>query len=97
MKLSTQDRSTLIRRAASLPTGNVERRAIIAGLRQADAPERVTIYYTGAMGNIAKMEGALTDMSYNGVAGTVDYIPKGGRRERTIMTYYSPFILVVKG
>lgn len=55
--------------------------------------ERVTIYFTGPMGNIGSKEGSLAGVDAHGV----EFIPKGGRREHRIMTYYSPFIMVVRG
>lgn len=55
--------------------------------------QRVTVYFTGPMGSIGSKEGTLSAVDAHGV----DFIPKGGRREHRIMTYYSPFILVVNG
>lgn len=58
------------------------------------APEgpQVTIYMKGALG-IDKVEGVLTGVDNHGV----DFIKRRARRESRIMTYYSPFIMVVKG
>ena len=68
------------------------------GQKSADAGQRtpVTIYMTGPMGAIAKVEGFLTGVTAE-VGGTVSYVPKRGRREKMIMTYYSSFIMVVQG
>lgn len=67
--------------------------------KNADAGARiqVTIYQQGPMGSIGKVEGYLTSVSTAQYGGGVNYIPKGGRRERMIMTYYSSFIMVVEG
>lgn len=54
---------------------------------------KVTIYFKAPMG-IGKVEGRLTEVND---PGGVSYIGKGGSREKMIMTYYSPFILVVEG
>lgn len=61
------------------------------------ANPKVTIYSKSPLGSISKVEGVLTGVDYNGVGGQVSFLPKGGRRERGLMTYYSPFILVVEG
>jgi hypothetical protein len=58
-----------------------------------DRGQKVTIYSKGAGGNIVKAEGYLKEASDHGVK----YIPKRGKRERMVMTYYSPFIMVVSG
>jgi hypothetical protein len=63
----------------------------------AGAPKRVTIYTNSPMGSIAKFEGVLTGFDHNGVGGVVNYIPKGARKERGLMTYYHHFIMVVEG
>jgi len=55
--------------------------------------QRVTVYFSGPMGAIGSKEGTLSAVDAHGV----DFIPKGGRREHRIMTYYSPFIMVVSG
>jgi hypothetical protein len=55
--------------------------------------EKVTLYYQGAVGNIVAKEGRYTRHG----TGGVHYVPKGGRKERLIMPYYSPFIMVVRG
>jgi|GEM_PF-2750703 len=67
--------------------------------KQASVPSttrKATIYFKGPLG-ISKTEGHLTSVDAGGAGGMVNYIPKGGRRERGIMTYYSPFIMVVEG
>lgn len=53
----------------------------------------VTIYLKSALG-VSQLEGYLTEVHS---PGGVSYVPKRGRKERMIMTYYSPFIMVVKG
>jgi len=55
--------------------------------------QRVTVYFSGPMGAIGSKEGTLSAVDAHGV----DFIPKGGRREHRIVTYYSPFIMVVSG
>jgi hypothetical protein len=68
--------------------------------------EKVTIYTTGGGGfGWKKIEGRHSavdrrpdDMGWRpGAVSGYDYIPKGGRRVRGIMTYYSPTILVARG
>lgn len=67
------------------------------------ANEKVTIYCNNALAGLNKVEGRLVDIHYYehgyhaGEVCYVDYIPKGGRRSRRILTFYSPFIMVVKG
>lgn len=63
------------------------------GLQEAkEKGEKVTIYSKAPVG-IAKAEGFLTGVNDS----MVTYIPKGGRRERAVMSYYAPFWMVVKG
>jgi hypothetical protein len=41
MKLSSADRKALVKLAASMPKGSAERRAILAGLKEAGGPRRM--------------------------------------------------------
>lgn len=60
----------------------------------ADAEIKVTIYsLSSGMPGLGQREGKLVAVSKSGVY----YIPKGARKEQMIMTYYSPFIMVVEG
>jgi len=62
--------------------------------RYAAAGPQVSIYHLGAAGQLQKIEGFLTGFS---ALGGVKFIPKRGRQERMIMTYYSHYINVVAG
>jgi hypothetical protein len=55
--------------------------------------EKVTIYHVAPLGGLVKTEGYLKGVSKSGVT----FVPKKGRRERMIMSYYDPFWLVAKG
>lgn len=67
-------------------------RRLSAQFEAKDKGEKVTIYSKAPVG-IAKAEGFLTGVNDS----MVTYIPKGGRRERAVMSYYAPFWMVVKG
>lgn len=54
--------------------------------------EQVTIYFKGTYG-ISKKEGTLQYADKHGVT----FIPKRARKPATIMSYYDPFWMVVKG
>jgi hypothetical protein len=54
--------------------------------------EKVTIYFKGPAG-ISKKEGVLQYADKHGVS----FIPKRARKPATIMSYYDPFWMVVKG
>lgn len=54
--------------------------------------EKVTIYFKGPVG-ISKKEGVLQYADKHGVT----FIPKRARKPATIMSYYDPFWVVVKG
>lgn len=62
--------------------------------RNPAAGVKATIYFTGAMGDIKSVDGTVTRVAS---PGGIFFIKKGGRRENMIMTYYSPFIMAVKG
>jgi len=82
--------------SAQLEAALQERRslAIMGGRRKpAVKGEKVTIYFSSPMGAIDKVEGYLSSVSEH----TVDFVPKRGRNEATIMSYYTPFWMVVKG
>ena len=57
------------------------------------SPKGYTIYFNGTYG-IAKAEAKSIEEV---TSSSIDFVAKGGRRVKTIMTYYSPFILVVEG
>jgi len=54
---------------------------------------KATIYHKGPDGSIGKTEGYVTETSTHGVT----IIPARGRRERMLMSYYTPFWMVVEG
>jgi hypothetical protein len=86
--------SDRIKRPGVLPRGLVV--AIVGGFQLAAAMvkgPKVTIYSKGPAGNVVKKEGFYSDANTGGVT----FVPKRGRRETMIMTYYSPFIMVVMG
>lgn len=58
---------------------------------------KVTIYSKGPAGNIIRTEGLLTAIHNSAGWANVAFIPKGARREAMIMSYYSPFWMVVEG
>lgn len=59
----------------------------------ADRRVKATVYHKTAVGSIGKIECFVTEVSRSGVT----FIPARGRRERTIMSYYDPFWMVVAG
>ena len=66
--------------------------------RNPAAGVKATIYMSSAYGAITKVEGTATAVNYSDAGGLqLYYVPKGGKRERLIMSYYTPFIFVVKG
>lgn len=58
-----------------------------------DKGVKSTIYHKSPDGSIGKIEGFVTEVTRSGVT----FIPARGRRERTIMSYYTPFWMVVAG
>ena len=85
-------RNKLIR----LAYANPDLRDEILPLVKEAAPDlpKVTIYTGGgSVIGIRKIEGYLSTVSKHGI----NFIPKRGKRERMIMTYYDPFIMVVEG
>ena len=87
-------RSQVIRLAATLPENSPERAQLLTVLAAEDRGPKVTIYHKGRAGAVIKVEGFLDSVN---VPGGVTYIPKRGRRSQMIMTYTSPFIMVVSG
>jgi hypothetical protein len=62
--------------------------------------EKVTIYFDTGMCNIAKFEGYLNEVKlaeYHGAGSTVVATKKRCKRSSVFMSYYNPYILVVKG
>lgn len=87
-------RSKVIRLAATFPEGSPERAQLLTVLAADDKGKKVTIYHKGRAGGVVRVEGFLQEVN---VPGGVTYIPKRGRRAQMIMTYTSPFIMVVEG
>jgi hypothetical protein len=63
--------------------------------------EKVTVYFNTGMCSMAKVEGYLNEVKHydygDGTGGEVVVTRKRCRRPSVFMTYYNPYILVVKG
>ena len=87
-------RGKLIRLAYTKPELRPKLLPLILKEARATAP-KVTIYSRqSTIPGISKIEAVLTGVTN---PGGIYYVPKRGRRERMMMTYYAPFILVVPG
>jgi len=58
---------------------------------------KVTIYHKGRGGNILRSEGTLASIWEMPSGSNVGYIPRGSKKEDMVMSYYSPFWMVVEG
>ena len=78
--------AALLREAAQvLSDGRVSAAAV--------SPKGYTIYFTGVYGIDKKEAKSIEEVTKSGL----DFVEKRGRRVKTIMSYYAPFILVIEG